>query len=146
MHLINEHSQEYWSQQPIDKWGPIWWKEAEEWADKIPCPTCKPMGQKMVSGFQDIVNIKKGERPEQPENLLFLQKTINEAVEKCHSLGHCSGSRKGHGRTISLAHTPVCSSSKAKKWERCINKVKDREGIVSPYAVCTTSLGCHPKR
>ena len=46
--------------QDNQKWGPKAWQLAHDWADNIPCSTCKETAQIMISGIHDMVNVHKG--------------------------------------------------------------------------------------
>ena len=39
---------------------------------------------------------------------------------------------------------PRCGTAKAEQWERCVLEVKAEGGADSPFAVCTTAVGCSP--
>lgn len=41
---------------------------------------------------------------------------------------------------------PKCNQAQAEKFERCVQDLKDRPEVESPFAVCTASVGCSPRR
>jgi len=79
----------YWSTAPLDEWGPAWWKEAEEWAEKIPCPECREFGVRFINFGHDLVNLHKGEQLERPEDFFWVYDHAEEMVKACKLDGHC---------------------------------------------------------
>ena len=57
------------------EWGPKIWAELRAKVEEIPTGTCKEFGHRALNGIQDLVNLKKGETPEKPEDLVWLMRT-----------------------------------------------------------------------
>ena len=79
-----------WKDAPISEWGPAWWEEGHEWAETIPCGTCREWAMKAVSGLHDTVNLKTGKTPRYTADLSFLKSEVDKAIKKCHRMRLCS--------------------------------------------------------
>jgi hypothetical protein len=83
------------------KMGPEVWDLYDDVTEHgIGCDDCRGKMQKALSGMHDIVNIKKGECPEQPQNLQFLKTMADKAWEIYSHKPTCSniGNKSCHGK------------------------------------------------
>jgi len=64
------------------QWGPKIWADLRAKVDEIPAASCKDFAHKALNGVQDMVNLKKGEDPEKPQDLFWLMTTGYDLVKQ----------------------------------------------------------------
>lgn len=145
--------------------GPYTWGVIHNAVDTFPCGPCADTGKLIFDGVHDLFNVRLGKGLQRPKAFWALVSEVKLAVDqvKGQAMGKSlEGSRyTGNlslGGSVSplevaalakdagiYGFSPVCSPQGATKWESCVQQVKSKGGA-NPFAVCTASVGCSPRR
>src|SRR3990167_1686802 len=79
------------------QWGPPTWAKLHATMEAIPCEGCRQVGIRAMRGLHDVVNLELEKTVRYPQDLLFLQKLVEEAVVRCRGIGSCPGKRPCQG-------------------------------------------------
>ena len=133
--------------------GPYTWSALHHLVQTFPCDTCARHGGRLLRGLHDLVNVGLGKPLFAPRDFKFLVQEVGKAVHEVDLEHPMPANFDAEVKRLAvevgvMPHTsaaggfPACTGEDRRKFERCVQQVKGRGGVDSPFAVCTTSVGC----